>query len=146
MANPVPIESSSMFLNDDTNRNKSPSKSAHSSPSRRSSVKPDSEQPAEVITVKDFFDFMKTAYQVYEHLEGDEEEDTKINWEELTKLTVINHVIEQQERNLLHQTTFAEPKAITSKSETALEKNNSEERTEKRYSCSELEGKKKKLE
>lgn len=144
MASPNPEhESSSMFMQrGDGNRNNSPSKSEHSPSRRNSSVKPDSvSMPAEVITVKDFFDFMKTAYQVYEHLEGDEEEGSKINWEELTKLTVINHVIEQQERDLLHQTTFAEPKAITSKSETALEKKNTEEKTEKRYSCSELEGK-----
>lgn len=142
--NPEHVSSSSMFMQKgDGNRNKSPTKSEHSSPSRRNSaVKPVSiSMPAEVITVKDFFDFMKTAYQVYEHLEGDEEEGSKINWEELTKLTVINHVIEQQERDLLYQTTFAEPKAgITSKSDTALEKKNTEEKTEKRFSCSELEG------
>ncbi|KAI8441844.1 hypothetical protein MSG28_005528 [Choristoneura fumiferana] len=97
--------------------------------------------PAEIITVKDFFDFMKTAYQVYEHLEGDDDEGTKINWEELTKLTVINHVIEQQERDLLFQTAYNEPKPITSKSDTALEKKTSEsKRIEKRLSCSEIEG------
>lgn len=133
-------ESSSMFMQKgDASRNKSPTKSEHS-PSRRNSVVK-TNMPAEVITVKDFFDFMKTAYQVYEHLEGDEE-GSKINWEELTKLTVINHVIEQQERDLLYQTTFAEPKPITSKSETALERKFIDERTEKRYSCSELEGEK----
>lgn len=101
------------------------------------------EQTAEVITVKDFFDFMKTAYQVYEHLEGDEEEGSKINWEELTKLTVINHVIEQQERDLLHQTLYAEPKAMCSKSDTTLENKKVEEKKDiivKKYSCSELDG------
>ncbi|XP_063541605.1 SANT and BTB domain regulator of class switch recombination [Cydia strobilella] len=98
------------------------------------------EQPVEIITVKDFFDFMKTAYQVYEHLEGDEDEGAKIDWEELTKLTVINHVIEQQERDLLYQTAYAEPKPITSKSDTTLEKKKTESKSiEKRMSCSEIE-------
>lgn len=99
------------------------------------------EKPAEIITVKDFFDFMKTAYQVYEHNLDDEEECSKINWEELTKLTVLNHVIEQGERDLLFQTLYHEQKPIISKSDTALEKQNKElDRREKRSSCSELEG------
>ncbi|CAG5047264.1 unnamed protein product [Parnassius apollo] len=96
--------------------------------------------PVEIITVKDFFDFMKTAYQVYEHLEGNEEEGSKINWEELTKLTVINHVIEKQERDLLYQTAFTEQKPIISKSDTALAmKNNELVPVEKRLSYSEIE-------
>ncbi|XP_052757655.1 SANT and BTB domain regulator of class switch recombination [Galleria mellonella] len=131
-------DSTSMFMQKgDGKKTKSPTRSESSS-RRNSMVKI---VPAEVITVKDFFDFMKTAYQVYEHLEGDEDEGSKINWEELTKLTVINHVIEQQERDLLYQTAFAEPKPIVSKSDTAIEKKNSTDRIEKRFSCSELEGK-----
>lgn len=137
-------ESSSMFMQKgDGKRNRSPLHSAkleHSPSTKDSPGK--ANMPVEVITVKDFFDFMKTAYQVYEHLEGVEEEGSKINWEELTKMTVINHVIEQQERDLLHQTVFAEPKSMISKSDTTLEKKNTEERPKKRYSCSELEGKK----
>ncbi|CAH2240431.1 jg6175 [Pararge aegeria aegeria] len=130
----------SMFMQrGDGKRVKSPTRSE--SASRRSSlVKPN--LPAEVITVKDFFDFMKTAYQVYEHLEGEEDEGSKINWEELTKLTVLNHVIEQQERDLLYQTAFSEQKTITSKSDTTIEKKSNDLlRVEKRYSCSEIEGK-----
>ncbi|XP_050353741.1 SANT and BTB domain regulator of class switch recombination [Nymphalis io] len=134
--NPDPDLSSMFIRRGDGKTCKSPTKSEPSS--RRNSLK---NIPAEVITVKDFFDFMKTAYQVYEHLEGDEDEGNKINWEELTKLTVINHVIEQQERDLLYQTAFTEQKPITSKSDTAIERRNSEERTDKRYSCSEIEGK-----
>lgn len=131
-------ESDSMFMQrGDGPRNRSPSQSEPSS--RRNSAR-DSET-AETITVKDFFDFMKTAYQVYEHLEGDDDEGTKIDWEELTKLTVINHVIEQQERDLLYQTAFAEPKPSISKSECAIEPKSNEDRLEKRYSCSEIEGK-----
>lgn len=132
-------DSSSMFMQrGDGKKSKSPTKSEPSS--RRNSIVKN--VPAEVITVKDFFDFMKTAYQVYEHLEGDEDEGSKINWEELTKLTVINHVIEQQERDLLHQTAYSEQKPIISKSDTAIEKKNSETKhTEKRYSCSEIESK-----
>ncbi|XP_039751919.1 uncharacterized protein LOC120627868 [Pararge aegeria] len=129
----------SMFMQrGDGKRVKSPTRSE--SASRRSSlVKPN--LPAEVITVKDFFDFMKTAYQVYEHLEGEEDEGSKINWEELTKLTVLNHVIEQQERDLLYQTAFSEQKTITSKSDTTIEKKSNDLlRVEKRYSCSEIEG------
>lgn len=140
MASPNPeTDLSSMFMHrGDGKKSRSPTKSETSS--RRNSIVKN--MPAEVITVKDFFDFMKTAYQVYEHLEGDEDEGSKINWEELTKLTVINHVIEQQERDLLYQTAYSEQKPIISKSETAIEKKNSEtERTEKRYSCSELESK-----
>lgn len=129
-------DSTSMFMMKGDGKRKSPTRS--DPPSRRNSK---ATLPAEIITVKDFFDFMKTAYQVYEHLEGDEDEGTKINWDELTKLTVINHVIEQQERDLLYQTTFTQQKPITSKSDTAIEKKNNEiERIEKRYSCSELEG------
>ncbi|KAM3957862.1 LOW QUALITY PROTEIN: uncharacterized protein ACR2FA_008130 [Aphomia sociella] len=132
------IDSSSMFMQKgDCKKSKSPTRSESSS-RRNSTVKI---VPAEIITVKDFFDFMKTAYQVYEHLEGDEDEGSKINWEELTKLTVINHVIEQQERDLLYQTAFAEQKPIISKSDTAIEKKNSVDRIDKRFSCSELEGK-----
>lgn len=116
---------------------RSPTRSDASS-RRNSSIGTDT--PAEIITVKDFFDFMKTAYQVYEHLEGEEDESTKINWEELTKLTVINHVIEQGERDLLTQTMIAEPKQTVSKSDTALEKKLETERLDKRYSCCELEG------
>ncbi|XP_041972001.1 uncharacterized protein KIAA1841 isoform X2 [Aricia agestis] len=95
---------------------------------------------SEVITVKDFFDFMKTAYQVYEHLEGDED-GAKIDWEELTKLTVINHVLEPKERELLNQTAFNEQKTLSSKSETALvlEKKKNELWARKRLSCSEIE-------
>lgn len=140
MASPNPeTDSSSMFMQrGDSKKTKSPTKSEPSC--RRNSVVKN--LPAEVITVKDFFDFMKTAYQVYEHLEGDEDEGSKINWEELTKLTVINHVIEQQERDLLYQTAYTEQKPITSKSDTAIERKNSDaERTEKRYSCSEIESK-----
>ncbi|XP_075984076.1 uncharacterized protein LOC142981834 isoform X2 [Anticarsia gemmatalis] len=140
MASPNPeVDSSSMFMQKgDGNRNSSPLRSEPSS-RRNSTVK--TSVPAETITVKDFFDFMKTAYQVYEHLEGDEDEGSKIDWEELTKLTVINHVIEQQERDLLYQTTYADPKPVISKSDTIVEKKNSEERVDKRFSCSELEGK-----
>ncbi|CAH0713446.1 unnamed protein product, partial [Brenthis ino] len=140
MASPNPeTDSSSMFMQrGDSKKTKSPTKSEPSS--RRNSIVKNI--PAEVITVKDFFDFMKTAYQVYEHLEGDEDEGSKINWEELTKLTVINHVIDQQERDLLYQTAYSDQKPITSKSDTAIERRNSEtERTEKRYSCSEIESK-----
>ncbi|CAH2052631.1 unnamed protein product, partial [Iphiclides podalirius] len=85
---------------------------------------------------------MKTAYQVYEHLENDEEEGPKIDWEELTKLTVLNHVIEPQERDLLRHTTFSEQKPIISKSDTTIEKKSSELiRVEKRLSYSEVESK-----
>lgn len=137
--NPEP-DSSSMFMQrGDGPRNRSPQRSEPSS-RRNSTVK--NSGSAETITVKDFFDFMKTAYQVYEHLEGDEDEGTKIDWEELTKLTVINHVIEQQERDLLYQTAFAEQKPTVSKSECTIENKSSEDRLEKRFSCSELEGKK----
>ena len=137
MSNQRP-ETESMFMQKgDGPRNGSPSRS-ESSP-RRNSL-PKKVDSAETITVKDFFDFMKTAYQVYEHLDCDEDESTKIDWEELTKLTVINHVIEQQERDLLYQTAFAESKASISKSECGLEPKNSEDRLEKRFSCSELEG------
>lgn len=129
---------SSMFVQKLTSSGDvSPVKSQNTS--RRDSIVKTNVEP-EVITVKDFFDFMKTAYQVYEHLEGDDDEGVKINWEELTKLTVINHVIDQQERDLLYQTVFAETKPITSKSDTALEKKSSETKVEKRFSCSELEG------
>ncbi|CAK1552368.1 unnamed protein product [Leptosia nina] len=114
------------------NRSESPTKN----------VDAKSELSAEVITVKEFFDFMKTAYQVYEHLDGTEDDGSKIDWEELTKLTVLNHVIEQQERDLLQKTTFAVQKSMNSKSETTLERKNSvTDRVEKRYSCSEIEGK-----
>lgn len=137
MSNQRP-ETDSMFMQRrDRPRSRSPSTSE--SIARRNSS-PRKSDTSETITVKDFFDFMKTAYKVYEHLEGDEDESTKIDWEELTKLTVINHVIEQQERDLLHQTTFAEAKASVSKSEATMEPKNSEDRLEKRYSCSELEG------
>ncbi|XP_052738882.1 uncharacterized protein LOC112050728 [Bicyclus anynana] len=94
---------------------------------------------AEVITVKDFFDFMKTAYQVYEHLEGDEDEGSKINWEELTKLTVLNHVIEQQERELLSRAAHAEQRAVTSQSDSAVERRGAA-RVDKRHSCGDIEG------
>ncbi|KAF9406685.1 hypothetical protein HW555_013033, partial [Spodoptera exigua] len=135
-------ESDSMFMQKgDGPRNRSPSRSEPSS--RRNSTK--NNEAAETITVKDFFDFMKTAYQVYEHLEGDDDEGTKIDWEELTKLTVINHVIEQQERDLLYQTVYAEAKPSISKSDCAIEPKNSENRLEKRYSCSELEGRRRSL-
>lgn len=141
MTSPNPeTDSSSMFFQkgDGIRRIRSPTRSDTSS-RRNSSI--ESDTPAEIITVKDFFDFMKTAYQVYEHLEGEEDESTKINWEELTKLTVINHVIEQGERDLLTQTMIADPKQCVSKSDTALEKKVEAERIEKRYSCCELEGK-----
>ncbi|XP_072939568.1 uncharacterized protein [Epargyreus clarus] len=133
-------DASSMFTQKGDGKSvKSPVRSETTS--RRNSVVK-ANIPAEIITVKDFFDFMKTAYQVYEHLEGDEDEGSKINWEELTKLTVINHVIEQQERDLLYQTAYADQKAVTSKSDTALEKKNSEaEGTVKRFSYSEIEEK-----
>lgn len=140
MTSPNPeTDSSSMFFQkgDGIKRIRSPTRSDTSS-RRNSSMGTDT--PAEIITVKDFFDFMKTAYQVYEHLEGEEDESTKINWEELTKLTVINHVIEQGERDLLTQTIIADPKQSVSKSDTALEKKVDTERIEKRYSCCELEG------
>lgn len=139
MASPNPEnDADSMFMDKgDIKKTKSPNRSE--SPKKNSVAKP--EPAAEVITVKDFFDFMKTAYQVYEHLEGGEEDGSKINWEELTKLTVLNHVIEQQERDLLHQTVYALQKPITSKSETVLERKYSvTDRIEKRYSCSEIEG------
>lgn len=141
MAGPNPEwDSSSMFMvKGDGVRNKSPVRS-DSTCRKNSTVKSCVPVSAETITVKDFFDFMKTAYQVYEHLEGDEDEGSKIDWEELTKLTVINHVIEQQERDLLYQTSYDEPKAVISKSDTIMGKKTSEERLEKRYSCSELEG------
>ncbi|KAI5634197.1 hypothetical protein NE865_13067 [Phthorimaea operculella] len=136
-------DSSSMFMQrGDGNRPSSGTRS-HSSSRRNSTVK--TPPAAEAITVKDFFDFMKTAYQVYEHLEGDGDDAGKINWEELTKLTVINHVIDQAERDLLHQSAFLEAKPVTSKSDTTLSKNNEklEQRLEKRYSCSEIEAKRK---
>lgn len=135
MANASPDgESTSMFVLKPDN---SPSPSEPTS-RRNSTVKQN--LTGETITVKDFFDFMKTAYQVYEHMDGDDEE-SKIDWEELTKLTVINHVIEPQERDLLHQTAITEQKPITSKSDTTLEIKNSELiRLEKRFSCSEVEG------
>lgn len=126
----------------DSKRAKSPTRSESGTVARASSLAKPS-LPAEVITVKDFFDFMKTAYQVYEHLEGDEDEGSKINWEELTKLTVLNHVIEQQERDLLCQTALSEQKAVTSKSDSALARRGSAAepaRVDKRYSCSEIEG------
>lgn len=140
MASPNPeTDSSSMFFHkgDGIRKIRSPTRPDASS-RRNSSIGGDTS--AEIITVKDFFDFMKTAYQVYEHLEGEEDESTKINWEELTKLTVINHVIEQGERDLLTQTMIADPKQSISKSDTALEKKMETERLEKRYSCCELEG------
>ncbi|XP_063896456.1 SANT and BTB domain regulator of class switch recombination [Helicoverpa armigera] len=137
MSNQRP-ESDSMFMQrGDGPRNRSPPRSEP--PSRRNSSTR-SNGSVETITVKDFFDFMKTAYQVYEHMEGDEDEGTKIDWEELTKLTVINHVIEQQERDLLFQTAFHEQKPTISKSECTIEPKNPEDRLEKRFSCSELEG------
>lgn len=106
------------------------------------------ETPTETITVKDFFDFMKTAYQVYEHLEGEEVEGTKIDWEELTKLTVINHVIDKHERDLLSETGNVEPKAISSKSDSNLCLTRSIEKqyggdnrlVEKRSSCNDIDG------
>lgn len=125
----------SMFMEKgDSKRTKSPTRSESGAVARASSLV----RPAEVITVKDFFDFMKTAYQVYEHLEGDEDEGSKINWEELTKLTVLNHVIEQQERDLLCQAALGEQRAGTSKSDSALAAEPA--RADKRYSCSEIEG------
>ncbi|CAH0402873.1 unnamed protein product [Chilo suppressalis] len=133
MANPnQDQELSSMFMEKiDVKRSKSPN---HSDSSSKSSSK--TNLPVEIITVKDFFDFMKTAYQVYEHLEEDDK-GVKINWEELTKLTVINHVIEQQERDLLYQTAYSTQKPVISKSDTAIGKKNNEiERIEKRASCS----------
>lgn len=137
--NPEAVDPSSMFMqNDDGKRVRSPLH-GESKSSRNSVVKPS--PPPEVITVKDFFDFMKTAYQVYEHLEGEEDETSKINWDELTKLTVINHVIEQKERDLLQQTAYSNPKPVCSKSDTTLEKKRSEENIIKRYSSSEIEGK-----
>ncbi|CAK1590010.1 unnamed protein product [Parnassius mnemosyne] len=130
-------DSASMFMQ--KGDSKSP-KSPISSELARKNSTAKTNKPVEIITVKDFFDFMKTAYQVYEHLEGNEEEGCKINWEELTKLTVINHVIEKQERDLLYQTAFTEQKPIISKSDTALEKKNNElVRVEKRLSYSEIE-------
>ncbi|CAH0595296.1 unnamed protein product [Chrysodeixis includens] len=135
--NPEPDLSSMFMQRGDGPGNRSPTR-ADGSSRRNSAAK--ANLSAETITVKDFFDFMKTAYQVYEHLEGDEDEGTKIDWDELTKLTVINHVIEQQERDLLYQTAFAEHKPIVSKSACSIENKNSEDRLEKRYSCSELEG------
>ncbi|KAJ0173314.1 hypothetical protein K1T71_011490 [Dendrolimus kikuchii] len=145
MANSNPdTDISSMFIQKSGSRStKSP---VRSEPSSRKNSTANTDVPPEVITVKDFFDFMKTAYQVYEHLEGDEEEGSKIDWEELTKLTILNHVIEQQERDLLHQTAFAEPKPLISKSDTAIEsKNNESEKIAKRFSCSELEARRKSL-
>ncbi|PZC83447.1 hypothetical protein B5X24_HaOG207430 [Helicoverpa armigera] len=142
MSNQRP-ESDSMFMQrGDGPRNRSPPRSEP--PSRRNSSTR-SNGSVETITVKDFFDFMKTAYQVYEHMEGDEDEGTKIDWEELTKLTVINHVIEQQERDLLFQTAFHEQKPTISKSECTIEPKNPEDRLEKRFSCSELEGRRRSL-
>ncbi|CAG4931660.1 unnamed protein product [Colias eurytheme] len=139
MASPNPDnDPSSMFMDKGDGKRRSPTRS-ETSPRRNSVVKAIN---AEVITVKDFFDFMKTAYQVYEHLEGDEDEGSKINWEELSKLTVLNHVIEQQERDLLYQTAFSMQKPIVSKSDTQIERKiNVIDRVEKRYSCSEIEGK-----
>lgn len=134
MSNQRP-EPDSMFMQ----RGDGPRSPPRSEPSSRRNSLPKKVDSAETITVKDFFDFMKTAYQVYEHLEGDDDE-AKIHWEELTKLTVINHVIEQQERDLLYQTAYAESKASVSKSECTVEPKNSEDRLEKRFSCSELEG------
>ncbi|XP_026740716.1 uncharacterized protein LOC113503100 isoform X2 [Trichoplusia ni] len=136
--NPEPDLSSMFMQRGDGPGNRSPTRSDGSS-RRNSSAK--ANISAETITVKDFFDFMKTAYQVYEHLEGDEDEGSKIDWDELTKLTVINHVIEQQERDLLYQTAYAEQKPTVSKSACTIENKNSEDRLEKRFSCSELEGK-----
>ncbi|XP_045523567.1 SANT and BTB domain regulator of class switch recombination [Pieris brassicae] len=141
MASPNPdIDASSMFMDKgDGRKSKSPIRSG--SPRNRVKKKERVEPAAEVITVKDFFDFMKTAYQVYEHLEGSDDDGSKINWEELTKLTVLNHVIEQQERDLLQLTVNAIQKPIISKSETAIEpKYSITERVEKRYSCTEIEG------
>lgn len=98
---------------------------------------PTTEVQPESITVKDFFDFMKTAYQVYAHLEGEEEGAEKIDWEELTKLTVLNHVIDQGDRDLLHASSNTQPKMPVSKSSSTIE----HERfaLDKRYSSSELE-------
>lgn len=137
MSNTSPdTDTSSMFVQKNEKPSKSPTRSESSS-RRNSEIK---SSPAEIITVKDFFDFMKTAYQVYEQLEGEDDEGGKINWEELTKLTVINHVIEQQERDLLYQTAYSDQKTIISKSDTAIEKKNFDlERVNKRYSCSEIE-------
>ncbi|XP_049879408.1 SANT and BTB domain regulator of class switch recombination [Pectinophora gossypiella] len=141
MASPnLEAETTSMFMQKgDSRKVKSPTRSEMSS-RRNSAIK--TNIPPEIITVKDFFDFMKTAYQVYEHLEGEGDEGTKIDWEELTKLTVINHVIEQGERDLLYQTAYTEQKPVISKSDTALaRKNNEIEQLGKRYSCSEIEDK-----
>lgn len=139
MASPNPdLDTSSLFMKGDGRPSKSPVRSA--SPRNRLAKEERIEPAAEVITVKDFFDFMKTAYQVYEHLEGDDD-GSKINWEELTKLTVLNHVIEQQERDLLQQTVYAVQKSVTSKSETAMDRKYSVTGiAEKRFSCSEIEG------
>ncbi|XP_013167633.1 PREDICTED: uncharacterized protein KIAA1841 homolog [Papilio xuthus] len=146
MASPNPDnDAASIFVHksDNKERNfKSPER-GDTSTRINSSVKPS--KPAEIITVKDFFDFMKTAYQVYEHLEGNEDE-AKINWEALTKLTVINHVIEPQERELLRNTAHTEQKPITSKSDTALEKKTSEiVLLEKRFSYNDIESKKRSI-
>ncbi|GBP35702.1 Uncharacterized protein KIAA1841 homolog [Eumeta japonica] len=115
-------DSSSMFLQKSEKPVKSPTRSEPSS-RRNSTVKTIS---AEHITIKDFFDFMKTAYQVYEQLEGESDDGPSINWEEITKLTIINHVIEQQERDLLYQTAYSQQKDIISKSDMAIERRNSE--------------------
>ncbi|KAJ8712923.1 hypothetical protein PYW08_008227 [Mythimna loreyi] len=135
-------ESDSMFMQKgDGPRNSPPS----SEPSSRRNSSPKKADTNESITVKDFFDFMKTAYQVYEHLEGDVDEDVKIDWEELTKLTVINHVIEQQERDLLYQTAFAEAKPSISKSDYVIEAKNTDVQPERRSSCSQIQARQRSL-
>nr|XP_034827909.1 uncharacterized protein KIAA1841 homolog [Maniola hyperantus] len=146
MASPNPeTDPASMFMqraDSDSKRVNSPTPRSESASRRSSLAKPS--LPAEVITVKDFFDFMKTAYQVYEHLEGEEDEGSKIDWEELTKLTVLNHVIEQQERELLQQVALGARGALCSSSDAALQRRGAggeAERADKRYSCTDIEGK-----
>ncbi|XP_068623398.1 SANT and BTB domain regulator of class switch recombination [Battus philenor] len=143
MASPNPDnESTSMFMQKGDKKDKSARSPIRSEVASRRNSTIKATIPPEIITVKDFFDFMKTAYQVYEHLESDEDEGSKINWEELTKLTVINHVIEPQERDLLRNAAFTEPTPVVSKSETTVEKKSSEiVRLEKRLSYSEVESK-----
>lgn len=138
MSNQQRSESDSMFMQRGDGLKNSPSRSETFSRRNSSPRKADNN---ESITVKDFFDFMKTAYQVYEHLGGDDvDEGVKIDWEELTKLTVINHVIDQQERDLLHQVASAEAKPSVSKSECVVEPKRNEDQIEKRLSCSQLQG------
>lgn len=139
MASPNPDnDAASIFVQKSDKRERNLKSPDRGDSSRANSTVKQS-KPAEIITVKDFFDFMKTAYQVYEHLEGNEDE-AKINWEALTKLTVINHVIEPQERELLRNTAHTEQKPITSKSDTALEKKTSEiVLLEKRLSYNDIE-------